>query len=69
MRAVRWWSGRDGAETRVTRDEAIGGASGRYAGAMAWEPAVRQSITDMMQPAVKAGFYQNMPDNKIIYAP
>jgi NitT/TauT family transport system substrate-binding protein len=35
----------------------------------AWEGAVRQSITDMMQRAVKAGFYQNMPDNKIIYAP
>ena len=34
----------------------------------AWEGAVRQSITDMMQRAVKAGFYQNMPD-KIIYAP
>ena len=35
----------------------------------AWEPATRQSITDMMQRAVKAGFYQAMPDNKIIYAP
>ena len=35
----------------------------------AWEGAVRQSITDMMQRAVKAGFYQNMPDDKIIYAP
>jgi ABC-type nitrate/sulfonate/bicarbonate transport system substrate-binding protein len=35
----------------------------------AWEPATRQSITDMMQRAVKAGFYQAMPDSKIIYAP
>jgi NitT/TauT family transport system substrate-binding protein len=35
----------------------------------AWEAATRQSITDMMQRAVKAGFYQAMPDNKIIYAP
>jgi len=35
----------------------------------AWEAATRQSITDMMQRAVKAGFYQTMPDNKIIYAP
>jgi ABC-type nitrate/sulfonate/bicarbonate transport system substrate-binding protein len=35
----------------------------------AWEGATRQSITDMMQRAVKAGFYQNMPDDKIIYAP
>src|SRR6266567_4747513 len=31
----------------------------------AWEAATRQSITDMMQRAVKAGFYQTMPDNKI----
>ena len=35
----------------------------------AWEPATRKSITDMMERAVKAGFYQNMPDEKIIYAP
>ena len=35
----------------------------------AWEPAIRKSITDMMERAVKAGFYPNMPDEKIIYAP
>jgi ABC-type nitrate/sulfonate/bicarbonate transport system substrate-binding protein len=35
----------------------------------AWEPATRKSITDMMQRAVKAGFYEKMPDEKIIYAP
>lgn|SRR5664280_942567 len=35
----------------------------------AWEPAVKKSITDMMQRAVKAGFYEKMPDDKIIYAP
>ncbi|HZQ13213.1 MAG TPA: ABC transporter substrate-binding protein [Pseudolabrys sp.] len=35
----------------------------------AWEPATRKSITDMMERAVKAGFYQAMPDSKIIYAP
>ena len=35
----------------------------------AWEPATRKSITDMMERAVKAGFYQNMPDEKIIYVP
>jgi ABC-type nitrate/sulfonate/bicarbonate transport system substrate-binding protein len=35
----------------------------------AWEPATRKSITDMMERAVKAGFYQSMPDSKIIYAP
>ena len=35
----------------------------------AWEPATRKSITDMMERAVKAGFYQTMPDSKIIYAP
>src|SRR5262249_48485173 len=38
-------------------------------GRRAGEPPPRQSITDMMQRAVKAGFYQAMPDNKIIYAP
>ncbi len=35
----------------------------------AWEPATRKSITDMMERAVKAGFYPKMPDDKIIYAP
>ncbi len=35
----------------------------------AWEPATKKSITDMMERAVKAGFYEKMPDEKIIYAP
>jgi ABC-type nitrate/sulfonate/bicarbonate transport system substrate-binding protein len=35
----------------------------------AWDPATRKSITDMMERAVKAGFYEKMPDDKIIYAP
>jgi ABC-type nitrate/sulfonate/bicarbonate transport system substrate-binding protein len=35
----------------------------------AWEPAVKKSITDMMERAVKAGFYDKMPDASIIYAP
>jgi ABC-type nitrate/sulfonate/bicarbonate transport system substrate-binding protein len=35
----------------------------------AWDPAVRKSITDMMERAVKAGFYEKMPDEKIIYSP
>ena len=35
----------------------------------AWEPATQKSITDMMERAVKAGFYEKMPDEKIIYAP
>ena len=35
----------------------------------AWEAAAKKSITDMMERAVKAGFYQSMPDDKIIYAP
>jgi len=35
----------------------------------AWEAATRKTITDMMERAVKAGFYQSMPDDKIIYAP
>ena len=35
----------------------------------AWDPATRKSITDMMERAVKAGFYAKMPDEKIIYAP
>ncbi len=35
----------------------------------AWEPATRKTITDMMERAVKAGFYEKMPDAKIIYTP
>jgi NitT/TauT family transport system substrate-binding protein len=35
----------------------------------AWEPTTRKSITDMMERAVKAGFYEKMPDEKIIYVP
>jgi ABC-type nitrate/sulfonate/bicarbonate transport system substrate-binding protein len=35
----------------------------------AWEPAVKKSITDMMERAVKAGFYDKMPDENIIYVP
>jgi hypothetical protein len=35
----------------------------------AWEGPTRKSITDMMERAVKAGFYQSMPDEKIIYVP
>lgn len=35
----------------------------------AGEAATRKSITDMMERAVKAGFYQKMPDEKIIYGP
>ena len=35
----------------------------------AWEANTRKSIWDMMERAVKAGFYQNMPDDKIFYAP
>jgi ABC-type nitrate/sulfonate/bicarbonate transport system substrate-binding protein len=35
----------------------------------AWEPATRKSISDMMERAVKAGFYEKMPDEKIFYAP
>jgi NitT/TauT family transport system substrate-binding protein len=35
----------------------------------AWEPATKKSITDMMERAVKAGFYPKMPDEKIIYVP
>jgi ABC-type nitrate/sulfonate/bicarbonate transport system substrate-binding protein len=35
----------------------------------AWEPATRKSIIGMMERAVKAGFYEKMPDEKIIYAP
>lgn len=35
----------------------------------AWEPAVKKSITDMIERAVKAGFYPKMPDDKIFYKP
>ena len=35
----------------------------------AWEPATKKSINDMMERAVKAGFYAKMPDGAIIYAP
>jgi ABC-type nitrate/sulfonate/bicarbonate transport system substrate-binding protein len=35
----------------------------------AWEPATKKSIKDMMERAVKAGFYEKMPDDKIFYAP
>ncbi|MFL6798861.1 MAG: ABC transporter substrate-binding protein [Xanthobacteraceae bacterium] len=35
----------------------------------AWETATRNSIADMMERAVKAGFYQKMPDPQIFYAP
>jgi len=35
----------------------------------AWDPATKKSISDMMERAVKAGFYEKMPDDKIFYAP
>jgi NitT/TauT family transport system substrate-binding protein len=35
----------------------------------AWDPATHKSIKDMMERAVKAGFYKQMPDEKIFYAP
>ena len=35
----------------------------------AWDPDTRKSIIDMMERAVKAGFYEKMPDEKIIYGP
>jgi len=35
----------------------------------AWDPETKKSITDMMERAVKAGFYEKMPDAKIMYAP
>jgi hypothetical protein len=35
----------------------------------AWESKTRKTITDMMERAVKAGFYKQMPDDKIIYSP
>ena len=31
------------------------------------DPAIHKSIKDMMERAVKAGFYQKMPDDKIFY--
>src|SRR5262249_9170375 len=33
------------------------------------DSTVRKSIADMMERAVKAGFYEKMPDEKIIYSP
>ncbi len=33
------------------------------------DPATKKSIVDMMERAVKAGFYEKMPDDKIIYTP
>jgi ABC-type nitrate/sulfonate/bicarbonate transport system substrate-binding protein len=33
------------------------------------DPATKKSIRDMMERAVKAGFYEKMPDDKIFYAP
>jgi NitT/TauT family transport system substrate-binding protein len=35
----------------------------------AWDPEVKKSITDMIERAVKAGFYPKMPDDKIFYKP
>jgi len=35
----------------------------------AWDLATKKSISDMMERAVKAGFYEKMPDEKIFYAP
>jgi NitT/TauT family transport system substrate-binding protein len=35
----------------------------------AWDAVTRKSIVDMMDSAVKAGFYQKAPDDKIFYAP
>jgi NitT/TauT family transport system substrate-binding protein len=35
----------------------------------AWHPATKKSIHDMLERAVKAGFYEKMPDDKIFYAP
>lgn len=35
----------------------------------AWEPAIHKSIRDMMERAVKAGFYKTMPPETIFYAP
>ncbi len=33
------------------------------------DPAIKKSIQDMMERAVKAGFYEKMPDDKIFHAP
>jgi ABC-type nitrate/sulfonate/bicarbonate transport system substrate-binding protein len=33
------------------------------------DPAIHKSIKDEMERAVKAGFYKQMPDDKIFYAP
>lgn len=33
------------------------------------DPATKKSIKDMMERAVKAGFYKKMPDSKIFYTP
>ncbi|HEU5018926.1 MAG TPA: ABC transporter substrate-binding protein [Pseudolabrys sp.] len=35
----------------------------------AWDPATHKSIKDMMERAVKAGFYKKMPPETIFYAP
>ncbi|HEX5212481.1 MAG TPA: ABC transporter substrate-binding protein [Pseudolabrys sp.] len=35
----------------------------------AWDPVVKKSITDMIERAVKAGFYPKMPDDNIFYKP
>ena len=35
----------------------------------AWEPATKKSITDMIERAVKAGFYEKMPDDNLFYKP
>jgi ABC-type nitrate/sulfonate/bicarbonate transport system substrate-binding protein len=35
----------------------------------AWEPKTRKALTDMMERAVKAGFYDKMPGNDIFYSP
>lgn len=35
----------------------------------AWDPATKKSIADMMERAVKAGFYKKMPPETIFYAP
>ena len=33
------------------------------------QPLVARTLEAMMERAVKAGFYEKMPDEKIIYAP
>jgi len=35
----------------------------------AWDAATRKALLDMMERAVKAGFYAKMADDKIIYTP